>query len=108
MDVAIACLALSLTGCIKNDIPYPRIQPDFLEIEAEGMIGAAQIDKRSRFITMNFDETVDMQQVKITHYKLSDDARIVSGDLSRPINLEKYYIVTKLMPEASILTAGCM
>lgn len=94
MDVAIACLALSLTGCIKNDIPYPRIQPDFLEIEAEGMIGAAQIDKRSRFITMNFDETVDMQQVKITHYKLSDDARIVSGDLSRPINLEKYYIVT--------------
>lgn len=50
------------------------------------MIGAAQIDKRSRFITMNFDETVDMQQVKITHYKLSDDARIVSGDLSRPIN----------------------
>lgn len=89
-----ACLSGILSGCIRNDIPYPRIQPDFLEIDAEGLTQPAQIDKKSRFITMNFDETVDLQQVSITHYKLSEGASIVAGDLTRPINLEKYYIVT--------------
>lgn len=89
-----ALTAAALTGCIKNDIPYPRIQPDFLSIEAEGMIGTAEIDTQSRFITMKFDETVDMENVVITSYKLSDMAYIAKGDLDHPINLEKYYIVT--------------
>lgn len=89
-----ACISIAFSGCIKNDIPYPRIQPDFLEIEAEGLLQPAQIDKNARFITMNFDETVDMRNVQITHYKLSEGARIESGDLAKPINLEKYYIVT--------------
>lgn len=88
-----ACLSLLTGGCIKNDIPYPRIQADFLAFEAEGQLSAATIDKQSRFINIAFDESVDMQQVKITNYKLTDGAYIVKGDLSKPINLEKYYIV---------------
>ena len=34
---AVALTMLLCVSCIKNDIPYPRIQPDILEIEAESM-----------------------------------------------------------------------
>lgn len=91
---AVALTMLLCVSCIKNDIPYPRIQPDILEIEAEGMLKPAQIDVTNRFVVMTFDETVDMQNVKITHYQLSEGARVVRGSLEEPMNLEEYYILT--------------
>lgn len=83
-----------LSACIKNDIPYPRIQPDITSIEADGMLGAAEIDTDNRLVVLRFDETVDIQNVNITSYSLSDGASIVSGNLDSPIDLSKYYIVT--------------
>lgn len=95
MLVAVAAfLPVLLAGCIKNDIPYPRIQPNFTAIEAEGLLKAAEIDSASRFVTMTFDETVDMENVQITGYELSEGAQLVGGDLSKPVNLSKYCIVT--------------
>ncbi|MDE6629212.1 MAG: PCMD domain-containing protein [Muribaculaceae bacterium] len=84
----------ALTGCIKNDIPYPRIQPDFLQIEAEGQTREAVIDVQNRFITLTLGEEVDIENVDITSYALSEGASIVGGDLDAPVNLKKYYIVT--------------
>ena len=92
--VTVALTMLLCAGCIKNDIPYPRIQPDILEIEADGMLKPAQIDVNNRFVVMTFDETVDMQNVEITHYQLSEGARVVRGSLDEPMNLEEYYILT--------------
>ena len=83
-----------LGGCIKNDIPYPRIQPNITEIEAEGLLKPAEIDTVSRFVTMTFDESIDIRNVQVTHYALSEGAVIEKGDLSRPIDLSKYYILT--------------
>ena len=40
----LAISALFLAGCIKNDIPYPMIQVDFLSISAEGESAPASID----------------------------------------------------------------
>lgn len=85
---------LVLCGCIKNDIPYPRIQPNITEIEADGLLKPAEIDTVSRFVTMTFDEGIDISNVQITHYALSEGAVIERGDLSQPINLSKYYILT--------------
>lgn len=85
---------LMLCGCIKNDIPYPRIQPNVTEIEADGLLKPAEIDTVSRFVTMTFDESIDISNVQITHYALSEGAVIEGGDLSQPINLSKYYILT--------------
>ena len=35
----IAALAVcALSGCIENDIPYPRIPAQILSIEADGMV----------------------------------------------------------------------
>lgn len=94
MAAVMAVLPLLLGGCIKNDIPYPRIQPNFTEVEADGLLKAAEIDSASRFVTMTFDETVDIENVQITHYALSEGAQLVNGDLSQPLDLSKYYIVT--------------
>lgn len=87
-------LPLLFAGCIKNDIPYPRIQPNFTAIDADGLLKPAEIDSVSRFITMTFDETTDIENVQITEYALSEGAELVGGDLSAPLNLSKYYIVT--------------
>lgn len=89
-----ALLPMLFAGCIKNDIPYPRIQPNIMSIEADGLLKPAEIDSASRFVTMTFDETVDIENVQVTGYELSEGAQIVDGDLSKPINLSKYYILT--------------
>lgn len=92
---ALAVMALMLlTGCLKNDIPYPRIQPNFTEFEADGCVQAAEIDSASRIVTLQLAETTDIYAVDVTHYALSDGASIVNGNLDEPVDLSQPYIVT--------------
>lgn len=106
MAVPVVLLA-ALTSCIKNDIPYPRIQPDITAIDAEGLISPAEIDPASRLVVMRFDETVDMENVDITSYSLSEGASIVKNGFDKPIDLTKYYIVTlKLYQEYDWVIQG--
>lgn len=103
----LSVLFAALTSCIKNDIPYPRIQPDITAIDAEGMISPAEIDPASRLVVMRFDETVDMGNVDITSYSLSEGASIVKNGFDKPIDLAKYYIVTlKLYQEYDWVIQG--
>lgn len=103
----LSVLFAALTSCIKNDIPYPRIQPDITAIDAEGMISPAEIDPASRLVVMRFDETVDMENVDITSYSLSEGASIVKNGFDKPIDLAKYYIVTlKLYQEYDWVIQG--
>lgn len=100
-------LAAALTGCIKNDIPYPRIQPDITAIEAEGQTRDAVIDTQNRFITLTLGEEVDIRNVDITSYTLSEGAQITAGSLDGPIDLSRYYIVTlKLYQEYDWVIQG--
>ena len=101
-------VALLLGGCIKNDIPYPRIQPDFLSIEAEGQLRDASIDPQNRFITLTLGEEVDIRNVNITSYTLSEGASLVGeNQLDGPIDLSRYYIVTlKLYQEYDWVIQG--
>lgn len=103
----LSVLFAALTSCIKNDIPYPRIQPDITAIDAEGLISPAEIDPASRLVVMRFDETVDMENVDITSYSLSEGASIVKNGFDKPIDLAKYYIVTlKLYQEYDWVIQG--
>lgn len=103
----LSVLFATLTSCIKNDIPYPRIQPDITAIDAEGLISPAEIDPASRLVVMRFDETVDMENVDITSYSLSEGASIVKNGFDKPIDLTKYYIVTlKLYQEYDWVIQG--
>ena len=93
LTVAVALGAMCVS-CLKNDIPYPRIQPNFTSMEAPGLTKAAEIDSANRLVTLSFDETVDITNVQISSYTLSEGASIVSGNLDAPIDLSSYYIVT--------------
>lgn len=85
---------IMIQSCIENNIPYPRIQPNFTSMKADGLLKDEEIDSVSRLVTLTFDETVNIRAVNITSYTLSEGARLVGGDLSRPIDLENYYICT--------------
>ena len=87
-------LALLPAGCIENNIPYPRIQPDFLSIDADGLLKPAEIDTENRMITLTFDEETDITAVEVTGYSITEGARITGGDFLEPINLSDFYICT--------------
>lgn len=65
-------LALTFTGCIKNDIPYPVVEIAIEEIDAEGLDGAPQIDLAKRTVTLPLLETTDIQNVDITRVAITE------------------------------------
>lgn len=61
-------------SCIKNDIPYPFIHANILQFEVEGQLGPAVIDSVSRTVTVNLSDTVDLEQVRVKHVELTENA----------------------------------
>lgn len=95
------CIGLScmlLTGCIKNDVPYPQIQQDILSISAQGESSPAVINTTNLTATISLDEDVDITKVKFTDFTYTEGAEcskdLLDGtyDLTRPISvtLSKY------------------
>ena len=97
--VLLSLMVLILSGCIKNDIPYPRIQQNILEIAAEGEARQASIDNDLCEVTVYLEETVDIRNVRFSEYVISEGAEtnpdLLEGtyNLSNPImvTLHKYY-----------------
>lgn len=91
----VICSLLALmSSCIKNDIPYPHIQPNIIAIEAENQSRAAAIDSIERTVTLFLNEAADIRCVKLASLTLSpgatcpDSALIVQGlDLTQPVDL---------------------
>lgn len=83
----LAISALFLAGCIKNDIPYPMIQVDFLSISAEGESSPATIDTKKLIVTLNFPEQADIGKVKITDFSITDGATLLSPDTAETLDL---------------------
>lgn len=87
-----------LTGCIKNDVPYPRIQQNILSLKADGEITPAVIDSTNLTVTLNLGEQADITNVRFTDYTYTPGAEssvnLLEGDynLSLPISvtLSKY------------------
>ncbi|MDE6360225.1 MAG: PCMD domain-containing protein [Muribaculaceae bacterium] len=95
LTMAVAALGvLMLQGCLRNDIPYPRIQPDFLTMEADGLAKPAEIDAANRMVTLTFGEETNIKAARITSYTITEGASLTGGNLSEPINLSEYYICT--------------
>ena len=63
-----SAIALMLWGCISNDIPYARIQPNFTSLQAEGQDAGTLIDTVARTVTLTLPEEVDIYNVAITSY----------------------------------------
>ena len=97
MAVGALCVMMTVltASCIKNDIPYPHIQPNILDVEAENQSRAASIDSIERTVTLFLNEDADLQNVKLASLVLSKDATcpdtamIVDGlDLTQPVELK--------------------
>jgi len=91
--LSLAVCAL-LAGCIKNDIPYPRIQANFTSISAMGQSRDALIDSTARIATVYLPEEANIFDVKIDSYTLTPESEIVSGDITGGIDLSADYPVT--------------
>ena len=93
ISIAILVASLSFASCIENDVPYPRIQPNFISITADHQSQTASIDTINRKITLFLNDSADIKNVNISSYVLTEGASIVapqltgSLDLSQPINV---------------------
>ncbi len=92
-------ILVALGSCIKNDIPYPRIQQNIMELVPEGELKSSLIDSVSCEVTLYLEETADIRNVRFEKYAYSSGAETTpnlmegSYDLSSPIivTLYKYY-----------------
>lgn len=64
------------SGCIRNDIPYPRIVAEITAFSVEGQVGETVIDNAKRSVTVNLAETVDIREVRVLSFDVSNDAKI--------------------------------
>lgn len=86
-------LSVIATGCIKNDLPYPKIRQMIYTLAAEGESSPATIDSTSYTATIRLEETTDIKAVKFTEYTYSEGATstpdLLDGtyDLSQPITV---------------------
>ena len=93
----VLCLAAMLSGCIKNNIPYPRIQANFVTLEASGQTGTTQIDTVNRVATITLPEEANIYSVRISGYSLTPGAHIVDNPFGNPVDLsEPIYVYLEL------------
>lgn len=102
--VIAGAVALILGACIHNDIPFPRIQANFLTFEAEGTGRAAEIDSLTRMITLTFPEEADIYDVRVKGYTMTPGAHIVGADTLEVIDLSAPRYVTLRLYQSYIWT----
>lgn len=94
LTAATALLSLITSGCIKNDIPYPRIQQNIIELVAEGEARAAAISNENNEVTVYLEETVDIRNVKFSKYEYTEGAESTPNLLEGTYNLSSPMMVT--------------
>ena len=87
-----------LSGCIENDIPYPKSPQIITSLAAEGEIKPSVIDSLAYDVTVYLDEVVDIENVRFTEFTTTPGAQcdfdLLEGthDLTNPmiVALSKY------------------
>lgn len=92
--LVLAVAAMTLQGCLKNDIPYPRIQANFTYMAAADQMRPAAIDSANRVVTLYFPEEANIYSVKIDSFATTPNSYVASEaidsvplDLSNPISV---------------------
>lgn len=86
--------AFLMAGCIANDIPYPRIQANFLSLDLKGQDGGTIIDSAAMTATVAFPEQVDIASVRVIAYTLTPGAVLVDNPFAQNIDLTEPFKVT--------------
>ena len=92
--VALAGVGVAmLSSCIKNDLPYPRIEQFITALAVEGESREAVIDSAEFKATVFLDETTDIEQVRFTKFKITPGATSSPDLLEGTYNLSKPVVV---------------
>lgn len=87
-------LAIVVSGCIKNDLPYPKIPQYIFKLAAEGEKSPAQLDSLKYTATIFLEETTDIMAVRFTEFEISQDATADPNLLEGTYNLTDPISVT--------------
>ncbi len=96
--ILLFAIGLLVGGCIKNDVPYPRISQNILTIAADGQSADAVISTQDLTVDLTLGEEVDITKVRFDEFTYTEGAECSlnllegSHDLSKPIKvvLKKY------------------
>lgn len=91
--LCIFCI-VAFNGCIKNDLPYPKIPQYILKLAAEGEIAPAKIDSLNFKATVFLGETVDIQNVSFTEFEYTKGAEANPNLLEGTYDLSSPKVVT--------------
>lgn len=94
-QLSVVLMAVMTAGCIKNDIPYPRMLGKITAFEVQGQKGEAAIDSIARTVTVDVADSADLASLRLLRFEVSDHTS-VSPDLESRIDLSspKTYVLT--------------
>ncbi|MDE5857551.1 MAG: PCMD domain-containing protein, partial [Muribaculaceae bacterium] len=93
--VPLCCAVLSVfSGCIKNDIPYPRIQANIRAFDVAGSFKAAEIDSTEMTVNVYLEENVNIRSVMVDSFALTPESHFVDFDPALPVDLSEPKKVT--------------
>lgn len=74
-SLPIVLLLFLLASCIKNDIDYPVIKLQILDLAVKGQTSTTEINTETRTVTFDLDESVDLKKVELTKLELTEGAK---------------------------------
>ncbi|MBB3699523.1 PCMD domain-containing protein [Flammeovirga yaeyamensis] len=74
--ITIVIAVLALSGCIKNDVPYPYIFGEIISLQIEGQNGNAIISQENQTVEIRVPFGMDRTQLKITDLVMTEEATI--------------------------------
>lgn len=87
-----AMCTVAVSSCITNDLPYPRIQPNFLTFEVKGESRVANIDSASATVTVFLTEEANIRGLEVTNYSITPGCAISDASmtlLANPLDLSE-------------------
>ena len=73
-----AVFLFTVSGCIKNDIPYPKRLGTITAFEVQGQLSAAVIDSSALTVSVDMADTVIMSHVRLLRFELRPLTRPLS------------------------------
>ncbi len=92
--LTVVALGAALSSCIKNDIPYPVIELELIEVSGEGFTQKS-IDYSTLTVTLELEEATDIQAVNITNATYTSGASLSTNiigefDMRNPLYTTLY------------------
>lgn len=77
----IFALVASISGCIRNDIPYPVVPAAITSMDVEGAL-SVNIDEQNSRVTLVLDETTDIHNVNVRSIGFNEESVKASWDIT--------------------------